>query len=156
MRGIIFFHHHPSFWQLNGLLLPDPAVQEHEFLCQVSRIHLGAGHSRVLLRIERELEEFASKVLTVEVGAARESTRETYRRAARRRPEEMTGRPPCGIHSRKSKGLRHANCSRCRSLFLKRGSGKRMDSWAQSGRDVACQEARGLARLGERWGALHE
>ena len=26
----------------------------------------------------------------------------------------------------------------------------------QSGRAVACQEARGLAKLGERWGAYHE
>ena len=37
--------------------------------------------------------------------------------------------------------------------FLKRGGGKWADTWAQSCGEVACHEARGMARLGQRWGA---
>ena len=85
-------HHRSSFLQLSGLLPTDPAVQEHKFLCRVSRIYLETSHSRRLLRIPLELEELASNVVTVEMVAAKERRRLREKRtgAARRRPEEMT------------------------------------------------------------------
>ena len=81
-------HQGSSFLQLSGLLPTDPAVQEHKFLCRVSRIYLETGHSRRLLRIQLELEELASTVLTVEMVAAKERQRLREKRtgAARRRP----------------------------------------------------------------------
>ena len=64
-------------------------MQEHEFLCRVSRI----GHSHRLLGIAPELEELASKVLTVEMVAARQRQSPREKRTGappRQRPEEMT------------------------------------------------------------------
>ena len=58
-----------------------------------SHIYLGTGRTRWLLVIAPELEEFASGVLAKETAAAKEcrkTPRRTHRRAARRRPEEMT------------------------------------------------------------------
>ena len=68
---------------LSGLLSTDPAVQEHAFMWRVSHTDLGTGYAP-------ELEELGSGVLAVETEPARDgqSPRGTYRRAARRRPEE--------------------------------------------------------------------
>ena len=52
-----------------------------------SYFYLGTGHSRRLLRIPSELEELASKVLTVEMVAAKER---------QRLREKRTGAPPAG------------------------------------------------------------
>ena len=74
MLGIIWFTTTQAFCS--------SAVQEHEFLCPVSRIYLGTGHSRRLLRIPPKLGELASKVMTEEMVAAQERQRLREKRSA--------------------------------------------------------------------------
>ena len=111
-------------------------------------------------RIASELEELGPDVLTIEMKAGREpqsSPRETYRRAARRRPEEMTqpGEERVGVllaaavqkfERPVSRELLPLPIPFLENEVVK----KRADTWAQSGRKVSCQEARGLVRLGQR------
>ena len=111
MHGIIWFTTTQAFGSLVDCF-PQTCHARTRVPVPGRGIHLGTGHSRGLLRIAAELEELASKVLTVEMVAARE--RQSLR-------EQRTGALPAGglNQSRRSKGLFHVKCSRCRSFFLK-------------------------------------
>ena len=127
-----------------------------------SHIYLGTGQTRGLLMIARTggvRFRCAGKGDSSFQGASK-ATRRTTRRAARRRPEETTvpGEKGVGVLLADSVPKDERPVSRellplpvpfPENEVVK----KRAAAWTQSGREVACQETRGLARLGERWGA---